>query len=73
MRNSDGCTETTRSEYQRTAPLPKSVPKNGRSASATTEMPKATTPQRRSRSGDIIETTSISTSENAPKAACRQT
>ncbi len=35
LRNSDGCTEAKPSEYQRTAPLPKSVPRTGRSASAT--------------------------------------
>ena len=73
FRNSAGCTEITLSEYQRIAPLPKSVPNTGRSASATTETAKPSTAQRRSRSGDIIDTTSISTSENAPNAACRQT
>ena len=73
FRNSDGCTETTLSEYQRIAPLPKSVPNTGRSASATTDSPKATTPQRRSLSGDIIETASSTASATTAKAACRQT
>ena len=73
FRNSAGCTDTTFSEYQRTAPLPKSVPKTGSSASATTDRPKATTPQRRSLSGDIIETASSTPSATTAKAACRQT
>ena len=35
FRNSDGCTEAKPSEYQRVAPLPKSVPKKGSNANAT--------------------------------------
>ena len=73
MRNSAGWTETTLSEYHRTAPFPKSVPNTGSSASATTEMPKTMTPHRRSRTGDIIDTASITTSASVPNAACRQT
>ncbi len=73
MRNSEGCTDTTFSEYQRTAPLPKSVPKIGKSATATKAQMNPTTAIRRIRVGDIIDTKSITPSPSTPKATCRVT
>ncbi len=71
LRNSDGCTEPKPSEYHRTAPLPKSVPKIGRNPSATNETPQPITARRRTCTGVIIVVSTIAASATAPKTACR--
>ena len=73
LRNSEGWTEAKPSEYQRTAPLPKSVPKKGRSARPTKATRKPSTARRRTRVGDIIDVTIIAISASPPKKACRST
>ena len=73
LRNSEGWKLAKPSEYQRTAPLPKSVPKNGSSASATKEAMNPMMASRRTRRGDIIEVRIIATTATPPKNACRST
>ena len=73
LRNSDGCTEAKPSENQRTAPLPKSVPKTGSKAKAIKDKRKPSTPMRRTMSGDIIDTATMTTMATPPKKACRWT
>ena len=73
FRNSEGWNEAKPSEYQRVAPLPKSVPKKGSNANATKATTKPSTARRRTSTGDIIEVSSIAISANPPKNACRCT
>ena len=69
LRNSDGCTDAKPKENQRTAPLPKSVPKIGSKASATKDARNPRTPIRRTISGDIMEKSTITTIATPPKKA----
>ena len=69
FRNSDGCTEAKPKENQRTAPLPKSVPKAGSNARAMKVSRKPTTPSRRTISGVIIDTAIIAAMATPPKNA----
>ena len=55
------------------APLPKSVPKKGKSASATKDTRNPSTASRRTTRGDIIEVINIAVSAAPPKTACRRT
>ncbi len=71
FRNSDGCTEVKPREYQRTAPLPKSVPSTGSRASATKPIRNPITPSRRTARGEAIDKSTIVTSASDPKNACR--
>ena len=71
--NSEGCREIKPSEYQRVAPLPKSVPKMGNKTKASIANPNATVAQRRTVEGDIIEVMVIAIKAMAPKTACRST
>ena len=73
LRNSDGCTEAKPSEYQRTAPLPKSVPSTGSSASAANAARKPSVASRRTSCGDIIDRRTITAIATPPKNACRVT
>ena len=73
LRNSEGWTEAKPIENQRTAPLPKSVPKIGSSARAAKAPTKPSTPSRRTRWGDIIEVPSIARIASPPKAIWRWT
>ena len=69
FRNSDGCTDVKPNEYQRTAPLPKSVPKNGSKAKATNVITNANVDRRRNNLGSIIDATSIAIKATPPKNA----
>ena len=71
--NSEGCNETNPKEYQRVAPLPKSVPSIGSMTKANRAKQKATVAQRRTVEGDIIEVMVIAIRAIAPKIACRCT
>ena len=73
LRNSDGWKDAKPIEYQRTAPLPKSVPKNGSRASATKERRKPTIAKRRTIIGVIIDVSTIAITASTPKTACRCT
>ena len=73
LRNSDGCTLPKPMEYQRTAPLPKSVPKNGRKTSETSVRAKPISASRRTSTGAIIDVATSTISARTPKAACRST
>ncbi len=73
LRNSDGCTEAKPSEYQRTAPLPKSVPNSGSSASASNDTANPTTANRRTSRGAIIDVSSMTAIAPPPNTACRVT
>ena len=73
LRNSEGCTEAKPNENHRTAPLPKSVPRKGRSMSAARPATKPMTPMRRTSRGESIETPTIATRPRMPKKICRST
>ena len=73
FRNSDGWIEAKPKLNQRTAPLPKSVPKTGNKAKAMNAPTNPMTPMRRTISGVIIEVPSIATIAIPPKNACRCT
>ena len=68
--NSDGWNEAKPSEYQRIAPLPKSLPRKGSKASATKDRAKPTMPMRRTISGESIEAPIITASAMAPNCPC---
>ena len=70
LRNSEGCNDANPSEYQRTAPLPKSVPKNGKPIRAMNDTKNPITAKRRTIRGDIIETANITIIAMPPKIAC---
>ncbi len=69
FRNSEGCIEAKPRLYQRVAPLPKSVPRNGKSASATKATRKPITANRLTTSGDIIEVSNIARIARLPNTA----
>ena len=71
FRNSDGWREMKPSEYQRVAPLPKSVPKAGSNIRAAAAKKNPITPSRRTMSGDIIDVPNMTTNAMPPKNACR--
>ena len=73
FRNSDGWIDANPSEYHRTAPLPKSVPKNGSKARATNAAMKPSTARRRTSVGDIMDVMIIAIRASPPKNACRST
>ena len=60
-------------EYQRTAPFPKSVPKNGSKASATKDTRNPTIARRRTITGVIIDVSTMAITASTPKTACRCT
>ena len=69
LRNSEGCTEAKPRLNQRTAPLPKSVPNTGSSASAMNDNKNPSTPSRRTISGVSIDVPNIASSASPPKKA----
>ena len=73
LRNSDGWKDTKPNEYQRIAPLPKSVPRRGRQTKAKKATAKPITPARRIALGDRSEKPNIVAKATAPKAASRCT
>ena len=73
FRNSEGWMDPKPSEYQRTAPLPKSVPRNGSRAMPTKEIANPRTARRRTVLGDIMVMMNMVTSASDPNIACRST
>ena len=73
FRNSDGCRPMTPSEYQRTAPLPKSVPNQGSAAQATAVPRNISTPRRRIATVFIIESKAMTPRPATAKTAWRTT
>ena len=68
FRNSDGCNDEKPREYHRIEPLPKSVPKIGKKASAIKLKRKPITPILLIIFGDNIEKRNITVIANTPKA-----
>ena len=73
FKNSDGCNEEKPNEYHRIDPLPKSVPKIGKSANAMKANKKPITPRRRIDCGDSIEKNTMTNIDKPPKHNCRFT
>ncbi len=73
LRNSDGCRPMTPSEYQRTAPLPKSVPNQGSAAQAASVPRNIRTPRRRIATVLIIESTPMTPRPTIANTAWRTT
>ena len=73
LRNSDGCTDANPSEYQRVAPLPKSVPKTGSNNNDTNAPKNPKTASRRTITGYIIDTAIITAIAVPPNTVWRIT
>ncbi len=73
FRNSEGCRLKKPSEYQRVAPLPKSVPSQGSSAVANKAAAKRIRAQRRTRLSEDMEIAASALSPTMMKTAWRTT